>query len=161
MKLKLPSPCMENTGKTGDIGSQESGVFGQDLQCLGRGKKEGFIPHFLMGSNEKPQSLRNRERNQKVGTRELTGHLLFEPRPCFMILTLRTVTVAARAKDVVDLPAIGAFIDGHPVNRRAALDHGLNGFVMDGGHINAVALDIFGAVRAKDVSNRLHITTPS
>lgn len=71
------------------------------------------------------------------------------------------MTVAAGAKDVVDLPAIGAFIDGHPVNRRAAMDHSLNGFIMDGGHINAVAFDICGAVSAEDIGNRLHITTPS
>lgn len=71
------------------------------------------------------------------------------------------MTVTAGAKDVVDLPAIGAFIDGHPVNRRTALDHSLNGFIMDGGHINAVAFDICGAVSAEDIGNRLHITTPS
>jgi hypothetical protein len=77
------------------------------------------------------------------------------------MLALRTVTVAAGTKDVVNLPTIGAFIDSYSVNRRAALNHSLNGFVMDGGHSNAVAFDIFGAVSAEDVGNRLHITTPS
>jgi hypothetical protein len=161
MKLKLPSPSVKNAGKTGEIGSEESCILGQNLQGFGGGMKKGFITYLLMGTDDKPQDLRERERDQEVGTRELTGHLLFEPHPGFVMLALRTVPVSAGTKDVVNLPAIGAFIDGYSVNRRAALDHGLDGFIMDGGHINAEALDIFEAVSAEDVGNRLHVTTPS
>jgi len=61
----------------------------------------------------------------------------------------------------MDLAAIRALIDGHAVNLGAALDNGLNGFLMAGGHVISIKFDIFGAVSAKDFGNGLHVTAPS
>lgn len=150
MKLELLSPGMENAGKAGKIGSQEMIVFGKGLQGFGRGMKEGFIACFLMSTDKVTQFLRHGEGDQEVGTRDLPIKLFFEPLPGFVMLALGAVAVSTGSEDVMDLAAVVAFIDGHAVKLGAALDHGLDGFLVVGGHVVSIAFDILGAVSAED-----------
>ena len=61
----------------------------------------------------------------------------------------------------MDLAAIRASIDGHAINLCTALDNGLDGCMVAGGHVVSMVFDIFWTVSAKDFRDGLHITTPS
>ncbi len=161
MKLELPSPGMEDAGKAGKIGSQETTIFGKGLQGFGRGVKEGFIACFLMSTDKVTQFLRYGEGDHEVGTRDLPIELFFEPLTGLVMLALGAMAVPAGTEDVMDLAAVAAFIDGHAVKLGAAPDHGPDGFPVAGGHAVSVAFEVLGAVSAKDVCDGLHVTAPS
>jgi len=52
MKLQRPSPGMEDSGETRQIGAEETVVFGTESQGFGKGMKEGFIAGFLMETDK-------------------------------------------------------------------------------------------------------------
>lgn len=163
MKLELPSPGMEDAGKAGKIGSKETTVFGKGLQGFGRGLKESFIACFLMSTDKVTQFLWYGEGHQEVGTRCLPIKLFFEPLSGLVMMALGTMAVSAgsESEEVMDLAAVVAFINGHAVKLGAALDHGLDGFMVAGGHVVSIAFDILGAVSAEDFGDGLHVTAPS
>jgi len=69
--LKLSSPGMQDTGKTREICTDETLVFGEPVECLRRGCEQGVVSDALMRANKRAQGLRDGEGDEEVGAGKL------------------------------------------------------------------------------------------
>ena len=95
MVLELSAPGMEDTGKTGELRTDEALLFGEAFDGLRRGFEQGLVGDVLMRTDKWAQGLRDSEGDEEVGSWELFFKLVMEPLLGFMMLTLRTMAVAA------------------------------------------------------------------
>ena len=105
MVLQLPSPGVQQAEKAGKI-TTDKGIIGRKLfDGCRRRLEHGAVTPSLVTADDKPQAIGNREGHHEMVPGQLALNLFFQPGLAFVVLTLRTVAVAAGLKDRVDLAA--------------------------------------------------------
>ena len=89
-------------------------------------------------------------------TGQLTIQLHLQPLSAFVMLAIRTMSIATAAVYHVPFTALGALIDTSAVMIRAAIDDGVDDLFVLIGHGITETLDILRAVGIKDVFNCRH-----
>ena len=77
--LELPTPGMEDAGKAREIGADETLVFGEPFEGLGRGLEQGVVGDLLMRADKVAQGLRDRKGDEEVRSGELFLQMVLEP----------------------------------------------------------------------------------
>ena len=77
--LELPAPGMEDAGKAREIGADETLVFGEPFERLGRGLEQGVVGDLLMRADKVAQGLRDRKGDEEVRSGELFLQMVLEP----------------------------------------------------------------------------------
>jgi len=94
-----------------------------------------------MSTNEPAQGFGHRKGDHEMMPRHLALHLPVQPLEALPALTAGAVAVAAGTENVMFFAAVGAFIDRHAANIRAAADDCLDGLQMVSGHGSAELVD--------------------
>ena len=89
-------------------------------------------------------------------TGQLSIQLRLQPLSGFVMLTIGTMPIAAAAIYHVPFTALGALIDASAVMIRAAIDDGIDDFMMLRRDSLPESVDVLGRVGLKDVFNRCH-----
>lgn len=92
--------------------------------------------------------------------RYLFVQLFFQPLLGLMVLTLRTVSVAARPGHKVLLATLGTSENSCPIGSGTTVDDGGDDLAMLDGHV-WVALDIFSAEHSENIIDLVGHPTPS
>lgn len=121
-------------------------VPGQFLYRRLRTGKHGGINDPLMRPGRLPQSLRQSHSQQKVMGRQKLSRLFMKPLVHFVLLTARTVPIAAAAGNNMGSAAVGALINQRAKGTIAAIGDVPHGFFMDGGHLVSVTGQILRTV---------------
>jgi len=79
MVLELPAPRMQDTRETRKIGADETLVFGEPFERLGRGLEQGVVGDLLMRADKVAQGLRDRKGDEEVRSGELFLQMVLEP----------------------------------------------------------------------------------
>ncbi len=66
MILKLSAPGMQDTGKAGEIGSDETRIFGEPFEGSRRGLEHGLVGNALMGADKRSQGFRDGEGDEEM-----------------------------------------------------------------------------------------------
>lgn len=109
-----------------------------------------------MTANECSQLLGHGKGDQKVLTAKAAVQLPVEPLPGFLVLAVGTMPIAATPMDMVVFAAGAALVNRQTVVAGAAVDDGRDDFLMDVGHLVAIAVLIIGAEKFKDLFNGCH-----
>jgi len=147
---------MKHPEKVRQVTSDIFGVGSEFFHGFGRCFKHGSIGNTLVAADEASQMLRHREGNHEVVPRQLALHLPFHPQFDFMVLALRTMTVAAGPERHVLNTTVGAFINNHAAGLGPTFHDGINDFFMLIGHGCAKGFNILWAVGAKNLIYSVH-----
>jgi len=156
MILELTAPGLEHAEEACQIGADKAVVFGQQLQGLGGGLKQGVVGGFCVGADEVPQLLRHGKSDQEIVCGEASGHLLGEPLLGFMVLAVGAVPIAAGALDEMALVAGSAEVEGKAELTASAVGDGLDDFSVFVGDALAVALEVLGCELREDLFDGAH-----
>src|SRR5215813_6146286 len=95
---------MQDPDKTREVRTDETLVFGQPFEGESRSFAHGVVREALMRADEGSERLRHGEGEEEVRPGKLLLQVVEEPLRGFMLLTLRTVTIATSMIDVVLCP---------------------------------------------------------
>ena len=113
-----------------------------------------------MLAHEGSQLFRDRERDQKMMTRELALDLSLEPLLSFVVLAGGTVAITTGNKELLRLGTAIASVKSHPASLGATGHDGIDDFAMGPGHCRGIALEILGAKGCKDFTDGGHGRVP-
>jgi hypothetical protein len=102
----------------------------QLFQGVGGSEKQSSIGDPLIVSHEPTKLLRYGKGDHEVMPRHLAIQLFRKPLPCFVVLTRRTMAVAAGAMNRMVFPAFLAPEQGRSTSWGAAVDDGVDRFTM-------------------------------
>ena len=111
MVTEVPAPCMQNTGHAEFRRTDVFTVLGQLDQRTISGLEECFVTFSGMRSNEASKLLRNREGDHEIRARQGPFKLFLKPCLGFGALTRRTMSIATRLGDLVDVSTVLASVD--------------------------------------------------
>ena len=140
--LELSAPGMQDPGKPREVCADETLVCGEPFQGERRGGKHGVVREALRRADEGSECLRNGEGEEEVRPGKLFLQVVEEPLLGFMLLTLRTVTIATSMIDVVLCPTAWALIEAVAVMAASALLDGADDLAVRGGKVG-IALKVF------------------
>jgi hypothetical protein len=146
---------MEDGGKAGQIGADESGVASQLFDGPGGGREHGAVSGILMRAAEKPKLFGYGNREQEVITGQSPFKLGLQPPAAFVILTLGAMAVAAGPVDQMFFAAAVAPIDSDAVRSGTAVDDGIDGLFMLQRQMGIFG-DVFITEDAEDLCNIGH-----
>src|SRR3954464_10263216 len=119
-----PGPGMQYSHQS-RLGAQPLWIGAEFLNACGRSIEQEPVQELLMGAGQRAQLRRQRESQQKIGTRQQAATLLFQPSLGLLAMALGTVPVPARVITVLQPATVRAAIDLSTQCRRAALLDGL------------------------------------
>ena len=150
MVAQVALPGMQSPHHT-DVATDEPGIFGQFLQCRGRGREQQVVERLLVRAGNGPEFTGQGECHQKVVGRQKTLFLFFDPALGFVLAAFGTAAVAARMVCVNHLFAVGVFaaiqMPAHLLC--TACDNVLDGPMVAGQHRRAKAIDVIRSVAAE------------
>ena len=109
-----------------------------------------------MATDERAQLLWQREGEHEVMGGQLPLQLRVEPGIGFVLLAAGTVTVAATAREHVELAAGFTAVEQRTIGRTGAADDRLDHLLVFCGHARSEAREIVQAVGAEDLLNGAH-----
>ena len=112
MVLQLAPPGVQDTEKAGQIATDKGVIRGQLFNGRRRSLEHGAVTPALVTADDKPQTAGNREGDHEMMSGQLALKLFFQPGLAFLVLALRTVSIAAGLKYRMDFTAALTFIDG-------------------------------------------------
>jgi hypothetical protein len=96
-------------------------VLREGAQRLPSAAAHQVVERALIGPSQRPQGRGQREGDEEILRRHLTGQLALDPALALMVLTVRTTAMAARMRDHFDVIARRA-VRLHHRGRRGAAD---------------------------------------
>ena len=153
--LELPTPGVQDTGKTGQSCADEALILGEQFQGVGRGFEHGLVTNLWMGADDRAKGLRDGEGDQEVRTRELLIELFVQPRLGFMVLTLGTMSIATGVRDAVAMSTAVALIEAVSVCSRTTLADGRDDFAVCLGEVGML-FEILRGIGGEDVGDGGH-----
>jgi hypothetical protein len=126
MMLERSAPSLEYPEEPGLIPSYECGILNQFFQGLEGSEKQGSLGDPLIESHEPANLLGHRKGDHEVMSRHLPIQLFRKPLPGLVVLTGRTMAVAAGTMDCVVFPAFLTPEQGCSTRRSTAVDDGGN-----------------------------------
>lgn len=147
---EVASPGVQNADQT-ELSADKTGVLCQKLCCSCRGLKEQVIDKRLVTAGEWAQGSRDGEGEHEVRDGQQKILLFLQPFLSFVVLTFRTVTVAAGVIAVLGLVALRAGVDLSTQSWCAALLDGAHNSPVAGDQAISVFLAVGRTVLAEDV----------
>ena len=158
MVLQLPAPGVENAGTTWQICADEAGIGSKFFYRRSRRPEHDGIGQPLVGEEEGADLGGHGEGEQEMVAWQSPGQLGREPLPCFEVLTLGAVPVAAGSFDDMGFTAIAASIDGGTVYPGTALDDGREDFLLLFWQVGMVVEKLL-AIGSEDLGDGSHAHT--
>jgi hypothetical protein len=115
---------MQEACTTRQGSADEALVFGEAFEGARRGLEHGLVGKALMRADKRAQGLRDSEGEEDVRPRQLFVEVVLEPLLSFMVLTLRTMSIAACVIDAVLFPTALAPIEAMTVVSTTAVADG-------------------------------------
>jgi hypothetical protein len=130
MILERSTPGVEYPEEPGLISAYKFGILNQLFQGVGGSEKQRSIGDPLIDSHEPANLLGHGKGDHEVMPRHLAIQLFRKPLPGLVVLTRRTMAVAAGAMDCMVFPAFLTPEQGRSTSRSAAVDDGSNCFTV-------------------------------
>ena len=111
---------------------------------------------MLVFAHKATQAFWHREGEKEMVGGELALDLFFEPLSSLMLLASRAVAIATGAIELMRPSAAFALVKGQAAGFGTAADDGIDGFEVCFRHQVGVALEVLGAVCAKDFIDGSH-----
>lgn len=147
---QVASPGMQDPDQA-ELSADKAGILGQKLYCICGSTEEQIIEKGLVRAGERAQGGRNGKGEHEVRDRQQKILLFLQPFLGLVVLTFRTVAVAARVVAVLGLVALGAGIDLTTQSGSTALLDGTHRPPVAGEQALGIFLAISGTVLAKDI----------
>jgi hypothetical protein len=146
---------MENTGKAGQIGAYKALISGQFFEGLGGGLKQTLVSEPGVRATKSPQGLGDGEGDEEMGTWHLFVELVLKPELGVVMLTLRTMPIAASMIDAMRLATTWAGVEAVAIGASSTSTDGPDGFEMCRRQVG-VAVDVLRGISVEDGSHRDH-----
>lgn len=159
MVLELSAPGVQDTGKAGESGTDETLVFGEALKSRRRGLEQGLVGESLMGTDKGPQGLRDGKSDEEVRSGKLCVEMVLKPLLGFMVLTLGAVAVATGVIDAVLSPAALTLIEAVSIVAALAVLDGTDDLSV-GERQMGVALQVLWGEGLEDIAQGDHGRSP-
>jgi hypothetical protein len=143
-------------GKSAQPSAQETGIVGEFLQCVGGSFHQQAVDDLGMRAGQWAQFSGERERDQKVGTRQQMAALFLNPAIRLTLVTLRAGAVAAGMIREHFLLAVIALMDMASKERRAAGGNIPQSPLLDRTQRDAGLLTVRRAVEADNIGHLQH-----
>jgi len=160
MVLQLGAPGMEDRQAADMAAAEEPRVTGQLLQRRNGAGEERGIAGALVAPDDAPQGLGHRDGEQEVVARQQFLLLGAQPVPRLVVLTCRTVTVAAGAGQGMRGTALVAAVHGRAVGAVATVLDRAHDLLVHLGHAITVSFEVFRAKGAEDLLDGAHERIP-
>jgi hypothetical protein len=97
--LELPAPGMQDPGTTGEVGPEETLVFGEPFEGWGRGLAQGLVGEALIRAEEGAQGCRDGAREEEVRPGARCVQVVLEPLRGCMGLPLGAMSMTTGVRD--------------------------------------------------------------
>lgn len=138
MIIQGPPPCVQNAEETGCVTADEFFILRQFFNGFRRRFEHGIIGNTLMTSDKWTDFGRHGKCDHKMMRRNLPFDLNIHPVQSLLVLSRRTVTIAALARKAVCFMIFAALIHGKATGGCPAADDSVDNFEMVAGHPVAV-----------------------
>ena len=133
MKRELPPPGVQDTGKAGSMGADETRIVRETFEGRCRRRAQGVGGDGLMRADEGSERLRDGEGEEAVRPGKRLLQVVGEPLLGCLMLTLRAVTMATGMMDAVVPPTAVALREAMAVVAAAAVLDGADDLAGRGG----------------------------